>query len=99
MLFVKKFKRGTEEDGINSLLNYGYTILRAIVSRAVCTSGLHPTLGVFHRYRLNTFAFAGDLLEPYRPFVDHMVFQLFSRGKQKSMPRQRHTLRHLLLSI
>lgn len=83
VLFGKKFKRDTEEDGINGLLNYGYTVLRALVSRAICASGLHPTLGVFHRNRSNAFALADDLMEPCRPFVDHLVFQLFSQGKTK----------------
>lgn len=54
----------------NSLLNYGYAVLRAAVARAVVMAGLHPALGVHHRHRENTFALADDLLEPLRVLVD-----------------------------
>lgn len=71
------FKR--ERDGLppNSLLNYGYTILRAAVSRALIGSGLYPAFGVFHRSRYNAFPLADDVMEPYRPFVDEIVYHLY----------------------
>jgi CRISP-associated protein Cas1 len=75
-LFGSEFYRDQNADGANSLLNYGYTVLRAIVSRAICASGLHPTLGIFHSNRANAFALADDLMEPYRPLVDQMVLNL-----------------------
>ena len=77
-LFGTAFKRDIAHEGINNLLNYGYIVLRALVSRAICASGLHPTLGVFHSHRANAFALADDLMEPYRPFVDRMVFHLLT---------------------
>lgn len=67
------FQRGREGDYPNNLLNYGYAILRAVVARAVVGSGLHPTLGLFHRNRYNAFCLADDLMEPYRPLVDQVV--------------------------
>ena len=82
-LFGTAFKRDIAQEGINSLLNYGYIVLRALVSRAICAGGLHPTLGVFHSHRANAFALADDLMEPYRPFVDRMVFHLLTQGKTK----------------
>ncbi len=54
----------------NSLLNYGYAVLRAAVARAVVLAGLHPAIGVYHRHRENTFSLADDLLEPLRVLVD-----------------------------
>lgn len=57
----------------NNLLNYGYAILRAAVARAVVGSGLHPTLGLFHRNKYNAFCLADDMMEPYRPLVDQVV--------------------------
>lgn len=57
----------------NNLLNYGYAIVRAVVSRALSGSGLLPTLGIFHRNRYNAFCLADDIMEPYRPFVDDIV--------------------------
>lgn len=79
-LFGPDFSRDRQAGGVNGLLNYGYTVLRAIVSRAVCAGGLHPTLGVFHANRANAFALADDLMEPYRPLVDHMVKGLVAEG-------------------
>ncbi len=58
---------------INSLLNYGYTVMRGFVIQAVTTAGLWPTYGLWHRNRGNTFALADDLIEPFRPAVDHRV--------------------------
>ncbi|MFZ5939932.1 MAG: type II CRISPR-associated endonuclease Cas1 [Bacteroidota bacterium] len=60
----------------NSMLNYGYTILRAAVARALAGSGLLATLGIHHHNRYNAFALADDIMEPYRPFVDRVVCDL-----------------------
>lgn len=59
--------------GPNKLLNYGYAILRAATARAIAISGLHPTLGIHHRNQYNSFCLADDLMEPYRPYVDRAV--------------------------
>lgn len=71
--FIPDFLRDRDGHYPNNLLNYGYAILRAIVARAVVGSGLHPTLGLFHRNRYNPFCLADDLMEPYRPMVDRVV--------------------------
>lgn len=60
----------------NNLLNYGYAILRAITARAIVSSGMLPTLGIFHRNKYNAYCLADDLMEPYRPFVDLIVCQI-----------------------
>ena len=62
--------------GRNSLLDYGYTILRGHSMRAVLSAGLTPALGLYHRNRSNSFALADDLIEPFRPAVDYVVAQL-----------------------
>lgn len=82
-LFGPGFSRDQDAAGINSLLNYGYTVLRAIVSRAICAAGLHPTLGIFHANRANAFALADDLMEPYRPLVDQLVLDLVNAGQSE----------------
>lgn len=81
-LFGSDFSRDQQGEGANGLLNYGYTVLRALVSRAVCAAGLHPTLGIFHSNRANAFASADDLMEPYRPLVDQIVLDLMRGGEQ-----------------
>jgi CRISPR-associated protein Cas1 len=80
-LFGNDFVRDREQDGINALLNYGYTVLRAATARALVSSGLTPSLGIFHHNRSNAFPLADDLMEPYRPFVDEVVYHLCEEGK------------------
>ena len=79
-LFGSEFYRSREGSPPNNLLNYGYTILRAAVARAIMGSGLFPALGIFHRNRYNAFPLADDLMEPYRPFVDEIVYRLYTNG-------------------
>lgn len=71
-----KFKR--DRDGLppNNLLNYGYAILRAVTARSLVSSGLLPTLGIFHRNQYNAYCLADDIMEPYRPFVDKVVCEI-----------------------
>lgn len=71
-----------ERDGVfpNSLLNYGYAILRAVVARALVISGLLPTLGIHHHNRYNAYCLADDIMEPYRPYVDILVCELMSEN-------------------
>lgn len=74
-LFGEGFRRDSDDDA-NAALNYGYAVLRALVARAVCASGLHPALGLHHRGWRDTFALADDLMEPARPLVDAVVAKL-----------------------
>ena len=67
------FRRRREGEDQNRLLNYGYTVLRAIVARAICGAGLHPSLGLHHHNRYDPYCLAADLMEPYRPVVDAVV--------------------------
>lgn len=60
----------------NNLLDYGYTVLRAAVARALVSSGLLPMLGIHHVNRANAFCLADDLVEPLRPFVDAVAKRL-----------------------
>jgi CRISPR-associated protein Cas1 len=64
----------------NNVLNYGYAILRAVAARALAGSGLHPSLGVFHRNKYNPYCLADDIMEPYRPIVDQCVMQIVDSG-------------------
>ncbi|MCL2326976.1 MAG: type II CRISPR-associated endonuclease Cas1 [Bacteroidetes bacterium] len=77
---VENFTRDREGIAPNNLLNYGYAILRAIVARALVSSGLLPTLGIHHHNRYNAYCLADDIMEPYRPFVDTIVFAMADKG-------------------
>ena len=74
-LFPPAWNFYRKRDGVppNNLLNYGYSIIRAGMARAIVGAGLLPTLGIFHRNRYNAYCLADDLMEPYRPYVDMVV--------------------------
>lgn len=71
-----QFRRHRYGKPPNNLLNYGYAILRGVIARAICGTGLLPIPGIHHRNRYNGFPLADDIMEPYRPFVDELVWQL-----------------------
>lgn len=73
LIKVENFTRGQKGIPPNNLLNYGYAILRAITARALVSSGMLPTLGIFHRNKYNAYCLADDIMEPYRPYVDLIV--------------------------
>lgn len=64
----------------NNLLNYGYSIVRAMMARALVGTGLLPTLGVHHHSRYDAYCLADDIMEPYRPFVDMKVLEMWNKG-------------------
>ena len=73
LISVENFTRGQKGIAPNNLLNYGYAILRGITARAIVSSGMLPTLGIFHRNKYNAYCLADDIMEPYRPYVDLIV--------------------------
>lgn len=97
-LFGDDFIRQREGSSPNNLLNYGYTLLRAAVARALMGSGLFPAFGIFHRNRSNAFPLADDIMEPYRPFVDEIVFDLYANGERELTKEVKGDLIHLLYS-
>lgn len=75
-LFGSEFRRNPDLDGVNSLLNYGYAIVRAATARSLAAAGLYPSIGLFHHNQYNHFCLADDLMEPTRPLVDNTVYDL-----------------------
>lgn len=71
----RSFRRGSGNPDQNRHLDYGYTVLRAAVARALCASGLHPSIGVRHKNRYDAFCLAADVMEPFRPLIDRRVYQ------------------------
>ena len=80
-LFGDNFICDRDLPGINAMLNYGYSILRAATCRAIVSSGLLPAIGIHHHNRSNAYPLADDLMEPFRPFVDGVVYDLLMRGE------------------
>ena len=82
LLFGDAFTRSSES-GINACLNYGYSIIRSAVARALIQYGFLPALGLHHRSELNPFNLADDFIEPYRPIVDLLAYEHLSSGSLK----------------
>jgi CRISP-associated protein Cas1 len=75
----QQFRRQRDGEPPNGLLNYGYAVLRAVVARALCATGLHPSLGLHHHNQYNAFNLADDLMEPLRPLIDRTVYHLVAK--------------------
>jgi len=91
------FKRDRDAEDQNRYLNYGYAILRALVCRSLCASGLHPGLGLHHHNRYNAYPLADDVMEPFRAIVDLHVHELLNEyHKEEEMTQE---LRGRLLAI
>jgi len=91
-----EFRRDAKGDGVNSLLNYGYAVVRAAVARALVAAGLLPVLGLKHSNRANAFCLADDLMEPLRPLVDDRARELVCEGYDSLIPEAKVGLLELL---
>ena len=89
-LMGRNFIRDRYGDPPNPFLNYGYILLRSAVARALAGSGLLATLGIHHRNRYNAFCLADDIMEPYRPYVDEIVFQMNKKWPDAFMLEKEH---------
>lgn len=76
LLFGAEFRRDRDRKDLNALLNYGYTVLRSAVARAVMLAGLHPAFALHHRNLRDNMPLVDDLIEPFRPLIDLIVFAL-----------------------
>lgn len=90
------FRRDQNADGANALLNYGYTVMRSCVARSIVGAGLHPAIGLHHHNRLNGFALADDLVEPFRPLVDGLVRRITDEGIDAVTPEAKQRLARLI---
>jgi len=96
LLMGKGFIRDFEAEGANALLNYGYSIVRAMIARALVGTGLHPALGLFHHNQYNGLALADDLMEPFRPWVDRIVYNIL---KNNALAKVDKVTKPLLLEL
>lgn len=92
ILFGDDFRRNRNLAGENALLNYGYTIIRSGVARALLASGLHPGIGIHHRNAYNPMRLVDDVMEPYRPFADFVVWHLTNEGCHDVTPDAKRLL-------
>jgi CRISPR-associated protein Cas1 len=97
LIQIENFTRGQKGIPPNNLLNYGYAILRAITARAIVSSGMLPTMGIFHRNKYNAYCLADDIMEPYRPYVDLIVCHIM--GTEDTFEELTIEIKKQLLSI
>lgn len=72
-LFGDEFSRELDIP-INAALNYGYAIILSEVNRQVVSRGYLTQLGICHRSEYNHFNLSCDFMEPFRPFIDKLVY-------------------------
>ena len=92
LLFGESFRRDQNGGGINALLNYGYTVLRAATARAIIAAGLHPSIGLHHSHDNNAMRLVDDAMEPFRPVIDLKVWQLQKNGEDQVTPESKRAL-------
>ena len=90
------FTREREGMPPNNLLDYGYAILRAVIARALVSSGMLPTLGIHHHNRYNAYCLADDIMEPYRPYVDRFVVDILNESHGEGMDLKKDMKARLL---
>jgi len=79
-LFGRDFRRDPDRDGVNGLLNYGYAILRSTVARHLMAAGLNPGIPLHHANDGNPMRLVDDVMEPFRPIVDCIVWRMHELG-------------------
>ena len=78
LLFGKDFIRGTDNN-INSSLDYGYAIILSTMNKEIVSKGYITPLGINHKSEFNQFNLACDLMEPFRPLIDKIVYENCNR--------------------
>jgi len=69
------------QDPVNAHLNYLYGILYGVTEASLLMNGIDPYMGVLHRNEYNKKAMLYDYIEPFRPWADRLLIQLFISGK------------------
>ena len=92
LLFGKDFRRNQDLSGINAALNYIYTVVRACVARGLSSSGLHPSFSLHHRNPQNPLNLVDDLMEPFRPIADYMLWHTGTGQYENLRPETKQQL-------
>ncbi len=91
-LFGNEFRRDKEAKGINAALNYCYAIIRACIARAVVSAGLHPSFSLHHKNPSNPLNLVDDLIEPFRPMADCLVWRQQQKLHEDLSPKTKPLL-------
>lgn len=86
-LFGNHFSREQNCD-INAGLDYGYTLLLSMFAREVVVCGCVTQLGLKHTNQFNQFNLASDIMEPFRPLIDRIIYD----NRHKTFPQMKRCL-------
>ena len=65
---------GRRGSAYTAALDYGYAVLRSGIARELVAGGWLVSRGIHHASAANAFNLADDLIEPFRPMADLIVF-------------------------
>ena len=86
-LFGLDFTRGAD-NAVNAALNYGYGLVLSCFNREICANGYLTQLGIFHDNMFNHFNLSCDLMEPFRIFIDRIVYDMMPATFDTEQKRQ-----------
>ena len=95
LLMGTSFSRGNDDILLNSGLDYGYAVLRSYLARVCVGYGLNTQIGIHHKSEYNRFNLVDDLMEPLRPFVDIVAFEIM-KNDEYFTPEHRRQLVNIL---
>jgi len=85
--FEERVRKGAD-DLVNSLLNYGYSLIYPRIWQALLAQHLNPTVGIIHCYQENKPTLAYDLIEIFRSqAVDRVIVSMLQKGESLKMDR------------
>ncbi|MFB1050139.1 type II CRISPR-associated endonuclease Cas1 [Paraliobacillus sp. JSM ZJ581] len=73
--FDEAYSRSNPNYIENAALNYGYAIIHSAIARTVVAKGLISGIGIHHKGERNPHNLASDIIEPFRPIIDHYVIK------------------------
>ena len=99
LLMGTSFSRGNEDILLNSGLDYGYAVLRSYIARVCVGYGLNTQLGIHHKSEYNRFNLVDDLMEPLRPIVDIVAFEMMKEEQYFTSEHRRKLVNILNMKI
>lgn len=100
LLFGEKFTRDQEgKDNLNIYLNYTYSIVRGMIARSICATGLHPSFSIWHSNQYDPMPLASDMMEPIRPVVDAYIKDYIRKKDIDKLTFEKRDREHLIKVI
>ena len=99
LLMGTSFSRGNEDILLNSGLDYGYAVLRGYIARVCVGYGLNTQIGIHHKNEYNRFNLVDDLMEPLRPLIDIVAYEVMKNEPYFTAEHRRQLVNVLNMKI